>query len=129
MGTASTVATMGLGPVGTRQIAEAYSKDDARAVMVARRALFWGTMVLACAGGMPVWSLRSVLAVHALGNASYSGAGGWLCAALLSIKIAEEPVLTSRYARVVYASALGLAAFVITILLNQPVPDIVYKAF
>jgi D-alanyl-lipoteichoic acid acyltransferase DltB (MBOAT superfamily) len=65
----------------------------------------------------------------------------WLCAtvvlalweslraALLSIKTADGPVLTSRYARVVYASALGLAALVITVLLNQPAPDIVYKAF
>jgi len=53
----------------------------------------------------------------------------WLRAALLSIKSAEGPVLLSRYARVVYASALGLAAFVITVLLNQPAPDIVYKAF
>jgi D-alanyl-lipoteichoic acid acyltransferase DltB (MBOAT superfamily) len=65
----------------------------------------------------------------------------WLCAtvvlalwefvrgALLSIKTSEGPVLTSRYARVVYATALGLAAFVMTVLLNQPAPDIVYKAF
>jgi alginate O-acetyltransferase complex protein AlgI len=65
----------------------------------------------------------------------------WLCAtvvlalwevlraALLSIKTAEGPVLLSRYARVVYASALGLAAVVMTVLLNQPAPDIVYKAF
>jgi D-alanyl-lipoteichoic acid acyltransferase DltB (MBOAT superfamily) len=53
----------------------------------------------------------------------------WLRAALLSIKTSEGPVLASRYARVVYASALGLVAFVITILLNLPAPDIVYKAF
>jgi len=50
-------------------------------------------------------------------------------ALLLSVKMAEEPLLTSRYARVVYASALGLAAIVITVLLNQPAPEIVYKAF
>ncbi len=50
-------------------------------------------------------------------------------ATLLSIKTAEGPVLLSRYARVVYASALGLSAFVMTVLLNQPAPDIVYKAF
>jgi D-alanyl-lipoteichoic acid acyltransferase DltB (MBOAT superfamily) len=49
--------------------------------------------------------------------------------ALLSIKTAEGPALTSRYARVVYASALGLAAIVMTVLLNQPAPEIVYKAF
>ncbi len=53
----------------------------------------------------------------------------WLRAALLSIKTAGGPVLLSRYARVVYASALGLGAFVMTVLLNQPAPDIVYKAF
>lgn len=65
----------------------------------------------------------------------------WLCAtsvlelwervraALLSITIFGEPVLTSRYAHVVYASALGLAAFVMSVLLNQPAPDIVYKTF
>jgi hypothetical protein len=56
---------------------------------------------------------------------------GWerLRSALLSIKTSRGPVLTSRYARVAYASALGLAAFVVTILLNQPAPGIVYKAF
>ena len=53
----------------------------------------------------------------------------WLRAALLSIKTAGGPVFLSRYARVVYASALGLASVVMTVLLNQPVPDIVYKAF
>lgn len=49
--------------------------------------------------------------------------------ALLSVTTSEGPVLTSRYARVVYSSALGLIAFVVTILLSQPAPDIVYKAF
>jgi D-alanyl-lipoteichoic acid acyltransferase DltB (MBOAT superfamily) len=49
--------------------------------------------------------------------------------ALLSIRTSGGPVLTNRYARVVYASALGLIAVLITILLNQPAPDIVYKAF
>jgi len=53
----------------------------------------------------------------------------WLRAALLSIKTSEGPVLTSRYALVVYASALGLAAFVMTMLLNQPAPEVVYKTF
>jgi len=52
-----------------------------------------------------------------------------LRAKLLSITAGGQPVLTSRYARVVYGSALCLAAFVITVLLSQPAPDIVYKAF
>jgi D-alanyl-lipoteichoic acid acyltransferase DltB (MBOAT superfamily) len=53
----------------------------------------------------------------------------WLRAALLSIKTSEGAVLTNRYARVIYASALSMAALVMTVLLNQPAPDIVYKAF
>jgi alginate O-acetyltransferase complex protein AlgI len=53
----------------------------------------------------------------------------WLRVALLSLKTSEGPILTSRYARVVYASALGLGSFVITFLLSQPAPEIVYKAF
>ncbi len=53
----------------------------------------------------------------------------WLRARLLSITVGGQVCLTSRYARVVYASALGLAAFVISVLLNQAAPDIVYKAF
>jgi hypothetical protein len=48
---------------------------------------------------------------------------------LLSIKFADQPVCTSRYARVVYATTFGLIAFAMTILLNQPAPDIIYKAF
>jgi hypothetical protein len=53
----------------------------------------------------------------------------WLRVRMLSVKTADGPVLTSRYARVVYASALGLFLLVVTVLLNQPAPDIVYKAF
>ena len=48
---------------------------------------------------------------------------------LLSITSSKIPVLASRYARVVYASALGWGALVLTVLLSQPVPDIVYKVF
>jgi D-alanyl-lipoteichoic acid acyltransferase DltB (MBOAT superfamily) len=53
----------------------------------------------------------------------------WLRAVLLSISTAEGPVLSSRYMRVVFATALGLAAFAMTVLLSQPAPSIVYKAF
>ena len=53
----------------------------------------------------------------------------WLRASLLSIKKSGEPILTSRYARMAYASALGLAVVAMTALLNQGPPDIVYKAF
>jgi hypothetical protein len=50
-------------------------------------------------------------------------------AGLLSIETDEGPVLASRYTRAVYVGVLGLAIVVTTVLLNQPAPDIVYKAF
>ena len=53
----------------------------------------------------------------------------WVRAALLSIRTSEGPVLTSRYALVAYASILGLAALVITVLFKQPATAIVYKVF
>jgi D-alanyl-lipoteichoic acid acyltransferase DltB (MBOAT superfamily) len=53
----------------------------------------------------------------------------WLRARFLSIMTSEGPLFTSRYARVVYATAMGMASFVITVLLNERAPGIVYKAF
>jgi D-alanyl-lipoteichoic acid acyltransferase DltB (MBOAT superfamily) len=53
----------------------------------------------------------------------------WLRAALLSVQASDGPLLTSRYALVVYATALGLVTLVMTGLFNQPAPSIVYKVF
>jgi hypothetical protein len=81
----------------------------------------WG--VLAWFQWLGVWIMAWLAATIVL--ASWE----WLRATLLSIKLEQSPLLTSRYARVVYASVLGLASIVIKLLLNQPAPDIVYKAF
>jgi D-alanyl-lipoteichoic acid acyltransferase DltB (MBOAT superfamily) len=48
---------------------------------------------------------------------------------LLSVRTSEEPVLTTRYARMVYASFFCLCLIVFTLLLNQAAPEIVYRAF
>ena len=48
---------------------------------------------------------------------------------LLKIRTAEGPALTSRYALVVYATTMAMIALVVTVVLNQPAPGIVYKAF
>ncbi len=52
-----------------------------------------------------------------------------LRAALLTLRTSEGPVLTGRYALVAYAAAMGMIALVVTVVLNQPAPGIVYKAF
>jgi alginate O-acetyltransferase complex protein AlgI len=55
----------------------------------------------------------------------------WLRAALLSINysFSDGPLLTSRYARVVWATAFGLVILVMAFVLQQSAPDIVYKTF
>jgi len=48
---------------------------------------------------------------------------------LLKLRTEEGPMLTSRYARVVYATTMAMIALVVTVVLNQPAPGLVYKAF
>lgn len=99
--TAATFASMGVGTVGTRQIAEACSKDDARDLAVARRAMFLGTMFLASAGALAVWSLRTILAVRVLGNASDSALVGWLSLGVaLSVAGASQGALIQGMRRI-----------------------------
>lgn len=50
-------------------------------------------------------------------------------AALLRIQTAEGPVLAGRYALAAYTTAMLVISFVIVVVLNQPAPGIVYKAF
>lgn len=115
MSAAATVATMGVGTVGTRQIAEAVAKDDARALTVARRAMFWGTMLLALAGALAVWTLRDLLAVHVLGGTEHAGVVGWLSLGVaLSVAAASQGALIQGMRRIgdmarlsVYGSALS----------------------
>lgn len=76
--TASSVAALGFGNVGTRQIAEASGRGDSDGVAAARRALFWGTLILAVLGIVFVWLLRETLAVRLLGDAHLARDVGWL---------------------------------------------------
>ena len=106
---------MGVGTVGTRQIAEAFSKDDAHAILVARRAMFWGTMLLAAAGALTVWALRSLLAVYVLGDAAHANAIGWLSLGVaLTVAAASQGALIQGMRRIgdlaritVFSSALN----------------------
>ncbi len=94
---------------------------------------FWGSWkqigriftALNTAQWLAVWLLVWLVATAVLAS--------WelLRAALLSINVSfsDGPLLTSRYARVVWATALGLVTLVMIVVLQQPAPDIVYKAF
>lgn len=117
MSTASTIATMGLDTVGTRQIAEAIAKEDDHAVAVARRAMFWGALLFAGAGALFVWTLRHVLARAVLGSADHAGIVGWLSFGVaLSVAGASQGALIQGMRRIgdmarlsVYGSVLNTA--------------------
>ena len=92
---------------------------------------FWGnwSLIRSVFGALGAFQWIEVWGAIWLATTALLGAWEWLRSALLSLKAAGQPLVTSRYARVVYASSMCLAAIVITILLSQPAPDIVYKAF
>lgn len=124
-GVASSVAGLGVGNVGTRQIAEASGNNDQVAVSTARRALFFATLVLAVLGASIVWVLRGVLAEHILHDASLSDEVGWLALAVgLSIASASQNALLRGLRRIgdmsrvsiysgVGASVIGVASLAI----------------
>jgi alginate O-acetyltransferase complex protein AlgI len=78
---------------------------------------------IAFASWLAVW-----LAIW-LGSTAVLATWEILRAELLKIRTAEGPALTSRYALVVYATTMAMIALVVTVVLNQPAPGIVYKAF
>ncbi len=119
---ASNVAGLGFGNVGTRQIAEAAGQDDPQRIAAARRALFWGTLVLAVGGALFLWLLRHVLAAYVLGDPSLAPHVGWLSLAVaLTVAAASQNALLNGLRRIgdiarmqvgsaVVATAIGLAA-------------------
>jgi PST family polysaccharide transporter len=76
--TGSTIAALGFGTVGTRQIAAANGNEDPAAVMRARRALFWGTLGLSLTGAAGVWLGRTPIAAAVFGDGARAGEVGWL---------------------------------------------------
>lgn len=122
MSMASNVASMGVGTAGTRQIAEANAEDNQQAITIARRALLWGTMVLAVLGGLLVWIFREPLAINLLNDESKSTWVGWLAiGVVLSVASGSQSALLNGMRRIVdlaklriysalFATILGIAA-------------------
>lgn len=122
MVSASTVAALGFGTVGTRQIAEAAGRQDQAGVDTARRALFWGTLGLAVAGGAMLWALRDLLADKVFADPDLSPLIGWLALGVaLTVASGSQSALLTGMRRVgdiarvqvysaVLATLLGLNA-------------------
>ncbi len=112
--TASTLAGLGFGTAGTRQIAEASAANDARAVATARRALFIGTLVLCSVGAAAIWGGRTELASILLGDASRSGQVGWLAIGVaLSVAAASQTAVLTGLRRTADIACVSVASALI----------------
>lgn len=101
MGTASTLAGLGFQNVGTRQIAEANSTGSSAAIVEARRALFWGTFVLAALGASLLWLLREPVAALVFADSSMGGTVGWLALGVaLSVATGSASALLTGMRRI-----------------------------
>ncbi|CAJ0681146.1 Lipid III flippase [Ralstonia mannitolilytica] len=99
--TASSIASLGFGNVGTRQIAEAAGREDALAVAAARRALCWGTLALALVGMFAFWGLRTVLAEWVLGDVTAAASVGWLALGIaLTVAAGSQSALLNGLHRI-----------------------------
>lgn len=101
MTTASTIAALGIGTVGTRQIAEAVGAREERAIASARRALFWGTLMLALLGSLIFWLLRDEIAKMVLDGVGLSANLGWLALGVaLTVASGSQSALLNGLRRV-----------------------------
>ncbi len=115
MTTATTITSMGVGMIGTRQVAEAMSQEDDDALALVKRAMFWGVLILATTGALVVWSLREILAVQVLGSIEHTQMVGWLALGVaLSVAGASQGALIQGMRRIgdlaklsVYGSVLN----------------------
>ncbi|WP_210546271.1 O-antigen translocase [Rhodoferax sp. PAMC 29310] len=122
LATASTLASMGVGTVATRQVAEALSKEDAQTLAVVRRSLSLGVWILAGAGALAVWSLREVLAIKVLGGVSYAGDVGWLALGVaLSVAASLQTALLQGMRRMGDMALLSVLGAVLNTVLGMAV--------
>ena len=120
--TAATVAALGFDNVGTRQIATAQAEGGEAAVGRTRRALFWGTMVLALIGAGVFWALSGWIARVILDDPTRANDVAWLSAAVaLTVAAGSQGALLTGLRRVgdlacikvlsgVVGAALGVGA-------------------
>jgi PST family polysaccharide transporter len=109
MTTASNVAALGFRTSGTREIAEAAGKGDSLGMAAARRALFWGTVVLSLAGGCAVWLARDFLATRLLHDGSRAADVGWLAVGVvLSVASGSQTALLSGMRRIGDLARIGI---------------------
>jgi O-antigen/teichoic acid export membrane protein len=123
--TASATVSMGTGISGTRLIADALSKGDAKSLLVVRRALFLTTLTFATVGAIFFWSMRDIIAFQVLGGIEHLTAVGWLAIVVgLSVFNTSQTALLqgmsriSEIAKISVQSSIIYTAFGVAIVWN-----------
>ncbi len=119
---AGMVAQMGMGAVGTRQIAEAHATGDQARIALARRALMVATLFLSVVGGGAVWLLREPLATYALRDAGLATAVGWIgLGVALSVAAVAQAALIQGMRRMWELALLQIGGAVLLTVVGLPV--------
>ena len=114
MQVAGAVASLGFGTVGTRQVAEAVGREDIAAVDAARRALWWGNVLLAIVGATGFWMAREILAYSVLGAPERSDELGWVALGVgLSVVAGAQTALLVGMRRIGDVARVQVAAAVL----------------
>ncbi len=121
MNAAVTISQMGLGTVGTRQIAEANSNGDSVRLANATWALMIATAVLSLIGGVSIWMLRRPLAIYVLGNPDLAWAVGWSGLGVgLAVAALGQSALINGLRRIKDLALLQIAGGVTMTLIGLP---------
>ena len=119
MQAASGVAAMGLGTVGVRQIAKANGAGRTEDVVLARRALLWGTLLLALIGTATIYALREPIARLVLADSGEGDTVGWLAIGVaLTVASGSQGALLNGLRRIGDLAQLQVATGLLSTLLG-----------
>lgn len=117
--TAATVSALGFGTVGTRQIAEAHANGQDQDVTAARRALFWGSLILAALGASIFYFLRNQIAANILAEPVRGTEVGWLAVGVaLTVLAGSQTALLNGLRRIGDLARIQVASGIMAVVLG-----------
>ncbi|TNE94707.1 MAG: O-antigen translocase [Rhodobacteraceae bacterium] len=117
--TATTVAGLGIGNVGTRRIATAHAEGGATEVGRTRRILFWGALILASLGALGFWLLRGIIAEQMLEDPEKSKYVAWLAIGVaLNVGAVSQSALLTGMRRIGDLARINVLAGILGTIVN-----------
>ena len=117
--TAASVAGLGIGNVGTRQIATAHAKGGAATVGRIRYTLFWGALILASVGAVGFWLLSGWIAGGVLGEPGKTRYVAWLALGVaLNVGAVSQQALMTGMRRIGDLARINILAGILGTIAN-----------